>query len=293
MRVHKFRDKYRAKVHEAKLQWKHNNLTSGVDKSYAVVTDEYLIADMMLDAYTRSASNHPKIKSLLQEYTSDTLDYSSVKILFENGSEKEAYKPCCGTMWETERGYQVKPFDLSKSCSLNKQEEELFPQGTQVIRNDNKGNIYYNPDSHIMWKRSNSRLQRFGFISMNINSKSPDTNVPDRGRSYDQFTSLSKVFTTRTCRSKREFENDCFIKNVGEIEYKNVNANSCSKIKPIELIDDRVGRRNVDVIDYATGEIVAKKCYSLTDLVLVIDIDCGKQIDYITDIFICLKQSVI
>lgn len=239
---------------------------------------------MLLDAFTRGAETHPKIKATLQEYATNNLGYYPLHIKTDDMNVEITHLfQFGGVMWKSEEGIEVRPFDFSQASDLNDIELSVYPSGTKVIRNKTAGNIYYNSHLHMMWKPCKSRFERFGFISMNMDSKSPEPTGIECSRNFDQFTSLSKLMTTRYSKDRVAFESDCFLKSIGEVVYTDYESRSGKSIRPVTLLDDIKGIRTTTSTDFNTGKKVHKKSYTLTDLVLVIDIDNGTQIEYIKE----------
>lgn len=289
--MHMMRNKFKEDVSTWKKLWIEQISSNKSTKYYKTIDNQDAIAEVMFDAYTRGAQDHPKIKSIIAEYTTNNVGYYPLQIEVDADGKECLYDfQFGGYMWRTSQGTDVRPFDYSRASNLTNEEIDEYPSDTKVIRNKS-GNIYYSACTHTMWKQCKSRLERFGFISMNLDSKLPEPSGIKSSRASDQLTPLSKVFTCRHNRSKQELQSDSFLKNIGEVTYSDYHKRSGKVIRPLVLVDENRGVRTTELIDFNTGELMNKKSFNLNDLVLVLDIDNGKQINHIKDSLIDLPYT--
>lgn len=281
----KFRSKFYNELQSYKAAWRHSNVYNNekcYTKRYEKVSNVDYIAEILLDIFTRGAQNHPKIQSIHSEYQTNNLGYYPIKIKTENGNEVVHIDKYGNKFWETVTGNYVAAFDESAASNLNAVELDTYSSFTKVIRTKSS-NTYYDKMSKLMYKQCSSKFQKYGFISMDMDSKSPAPTGIESNRKKDQFTPLGRVFTSRNSVHKQNLFNDCFIKNIGEVIYPNYPDTRTAKIQPLSLYDKNKGLNVVNRTNYTTGGEEQTKRYSLSDLIIVIDIDCGKQIDYIKE----------
>lgn len=257
-------DKFKEQLIEPKAILKQNT-----KDAFVKIDDINLIAERVIMDRLRPIQYYPNIVPLLKQYNTSETGYTVCTIATYNGQEIEVLDKYKNLLWRTTQGYNVGIPDMDRAPTP--EEIEITGEG---FYGSYANEHLYNPTTHVMFRKDDSLLSKFGMYSMYKGDKEPNLEKNLDLEETPQFISLKQLLTTRKSKQKDIFTGNTFS---GQIVQKSSNG----AFKEVFIYDNTIG---IEVFedDYTGKETCG---YFAKDTVLVVDIDNGYQIDKIIKAF--------